>query len=119
MALFLPLELRTVGFAVSYFMAVATLGVRAGFTYMAVTVAAKTFDLWAISPRVTFFHLATVSASFGLRPNNHFFETTACYLGVRKYSKVRSGLGRIRRAKISRSLVSPVAERRSKGHLAE
>jgi hypothetical protein len=56
LALFLPLELRTVGFAVSHFMAVATLGVRAGFTYVAVIVAAETFDLWAIFPRVTFFH---------------------------------------------------------------
>lgn len=66
------LELAALGFAVPHFVAVAALGVWAVITHMTVLVAANAFDMRAVFPRVALLHRSTVSARFGVRPNNHF-----------------------------------------------
>lgn len=68
----LTLELAALGFAVPHFVAVAALSVRAVVTHMTVLVAANAFDMRAVFPRVALLHQSTVSARFGVRPNNHF-----------------------------------------------
>lgn len=72
LATIFTLKPGTLGFAVSHSAAVDTLGVWAVVTDVAVIVATKAFGLRAISPSVTLFHQAAVSAGFWLRPNNHF-----------------------------------------------
>lgn len=79
----LALELRALGFAVPDFVAVAALGVRAVITDMTVLVAAKAFDMRAVFPRVALLHQSTVSARFGIRPNNHFDDRRRLILGGR------------------------------------
>lgn len=66
------LELAALEFAVPRFVAVAALGVWAVITRMTVLVAANAFDMWAVFPRMALLHQSTVSAGFGVRPNNHF-----------------------------------------------
>lgn len=77
----LTLELVALGFAVPHFVAVAALGVRAVITHMTVLVAPKAFDMRAIFPRVALLHQSTVSARFGVRPNNHFDNRRRLILG--------------------------------------